>query len=733
MSTRGTALRWQLLRMGRSAARRSESGRTRFIALAMATVIAALTAAAFVANSATFDGRDARGMARNPVMAEQGQQPKALWTRYWEKEDGRPYSVVVISPLADDAPLPPGLNRWPGPGESYLSPALADGPAGAGFSSRYGKAVGRIGESGLATPGERLVYTRPTQSMLDSSYLEPITGYGSPGPTFGDLRVVEDTREGQLTLLMAMLLGLPAAGLTVAAARIGAHGYDRRARLLHFMGATRRARAWMNLGASALPVTLGAMTAALVLAPALAWNITLPWIDYTLAATDLRRATGTLLAAVLAAAVTVLATTLLLQPSTSRRATRQRKPGADGGLLRKAVAAACPCFLVLAFIAGPMGGPSKPPLVYLITVIGLLSTLPSTIGLLTARIAPRLAASARRSGNPGRLIAARTLAARPGMVVRLISTLIIAIGVIGETQLIASLLTNRSGDSALLKSVEGRSMATVRASDRARPSEEFRAGLPDGVHVVSLGGADLQADGSSSGRIIQAPCSDLTALGLPCPGAGTAATVDYRQLDRRLKATTYATFGETPTTVRTGPISQLNPGSISLLVFKERGQALDIPELKRTARLTLSTDAVIRSLAEATDSYTLGFHARWLPFLGTVGTLFIALAMIFSALSEFLRFARNLAPITVLSGHNQVFRTTAIWALALPTATAGIAGVAAYVVLAQPLTGITKGAELSGSLCLILLALTGTLAAATAAVARTTALREARSWRPRAD
>lgn len=399
-NTSGAPLWWQLVRVGREAARRAESGRTRLIALALATLVAALCAAAFVASSATFEGRETRGLARNPVMAEKGQPAKALWSRYWESEHGRQYSVIVIAPLAEDAPLPPGLDHWPAPGQAFLSPALADGPASENYAARYGKVAGRIGESGLATPGERLVYTRPSATMLNTSYLDGITGFGSPGPSFGDVRVIGDGEERQLGMVVALLLGLPSATLAVAAARLGAHGYDRRARLLNILGVSRRSRIWMDLGASGPPVALGTVLAVLALLPALLWNATLPWIDYTLAAADLRHAVRTLLSVVFGAGLVVLAITLLIQPSANRRRKTSRSLVATGGLLRKTALVACPCFLALAVLTGTTRQGSQSPVFYLIAVVGALATLPSAIGLLIARVAPRLANTARRRGVP---------------------------------------------------------------------------------------------------------------------------------------------------------------------------------------------------------------------------------------------------------------------------------------------------------------------------------------------
>ncbi|MYV95912.1 hypothetical protein [Streptomyces sp. SID1034] len=725
---------WQMLRTGLTAARAGESGRTRFLALVMATVVAALTGAAFVASAATFDARETRGQARNPVMAEHGQQPKALWSRYWDSEQGRQYSVVIVWPLTADAPLPPGLPRWPAPGEAFLSPALAHAPADADFTHRYGQAVGQIGQTGLATPGERLVYTRPSQAMLNSSYLDPIVGFGSIGPSFGDLKAIESDRATQLNLIMLALLGLPAAGLTVAAARIGAPGHDRRARLLAVLGANRAARAWMDFGAAALPVLTGAIAAAALVTPALFFNLTLPWINFTLAATDLRHAAGSLVLALAGAVAFVIAVTLLLQPSADRRTHRTGIRVTEAGVLRRLALAACPAFLLLAVTTGPLlGGGQRSAFGYLFAVLGVWATLAPVIGWITARYASRMAAAAHRTGEPGRLIAARRLAAHPGAVVRLVATLVIAIGVIGQTQLISTLLYNRSDDNEYVGSARGQSMALVQAADRARPSSEFRAALPGGIHMVSLGHVNLSPDGSSSRRLIQAPCADLTDLHLPCPAGHESPEVTTQHLDRRLRATTYAYFGDTPATVRTGPTARLDPEDTWLVVFTPDGSALDLPAIKRAARLTLSTDSVIRPLSEGNGSNILGLQARWIPFLGTIGTLYMATAMVFSSLSEFIRFARTLAPLTVLTGNSTIFRTTALWSLSLPITIAGAGGVAAYVVLAQPISGGSQGAQLSLSLCIELLVLTLVLAAVAAGAASLASKRETRQWRPRAD
>ncbi|MFI2264484.1 hypothetical protein [Streptomyces tubercidicus] len=195
-----------MLRIGRAAGRTAEGGRARFWALLAATAVVAVTLCSLVATAATWEGREQRGAARVPTLADHGHQAAALWSRYWDSCQGRQFTVVVIAPLTKDAPLPPGVARWPAPGEVFLSPALAEGPASEDFTHRYGTSVGTVSAEGLASPGERLAYVRPTTAMLSTARMEGITGYGGPGPVFGDLRIVGP--RSSMMAVIGVLLGL---------------------------------------------------------------------------------------------------------------------------------------------------------------------------------------------------------------------------------------------------------------------------------------------------------------------------------------------------------------------------------------------------------------------------------------------------------------------------------------------------------------------------------------------
>ncbi|MGX7762281.1 hypothetical protein ACWQ06_26945 [Streptomyces angustmyceticus] len=720
-----------LLRIGRAAGRTAEGGRARFWALAAATAVVAVVLCSLVATTATWQGREQRGAARVPTLAGPGQHASALWSRYWDGYRGRQFTVVVIAPLTKDAPLPPGIGHWPAPGEVFLSPALAEGPAGEDFTHRYGTGAGTISAEGLASPGERLAYVRPTAAMLGTAKWERITGYGGPGPVFGDLRIVGP--RSSMMAVLGVLLGLPALGLAAAAARMGAAGRDRRDALLHTLGAGRAARAWLDIGAAVRPVGLGAALAALCTVPFLLVDVRLPWIDYTLYAVDLRRAGVTLAAAVAVAAVGMLGLILVLRPAALRKAASTRPRAAGGGLLRLLALGSCPAFLVLALTSRSFGA-QRSAAAYLFAVVGVWVTLPWVIGWAASRISGRASKSPHHSGAPARLIAARTTAARPGTVVRLVAAMIIAIGVIGQTQIITSLLFARSGDEEQLNSAQGRTMALVSTS-APRLTDAFTAALPAGAHTVAIGTGNIQPDGSSAGRVLRAPCGSLRALRLPCPPAGHEATVPYGELDKRLRVSGYQTFGQTPAVVRTGPVSAVNRADgLQAVVFTDLDEPMDIPAVKRAAHLHLSVKARTEPVAEdGAKSFAVGYQSRWIPFLGTLGTLVLLTAMALAALSEFLRFSQTLAPLTVLTGRGQVFHETAFWCLGVPLLGAGAVGVFVHVVLVQPVTGGESGATLSWNLITAVLTATVLLAAAATAAGGTTAARRALAWRPRAD
>ena len=142
-------LSWLLLR---------RSGRRGLLGtgLTLAAVAVSTTLLMFVvAVNFAFAARAEREAWRNPVPAEG--EPVAVQAVHVEFAAGRPITVVDVAALTPNAPAPPGLSRFPAPGEAWMSPALArlvgELPADR-LADRFPRPAGELGEEALIHPDE---------------------------------------------------------------------------------------------------------------------------------------------------------------------------------------------------------------------------------------------------------------------------------------------------------------------------------------------------------------------------------------------------------------------------------------------------------------------------------------------------------------------------------------------------------------------------------------------------
>ncbi|MFH9421412.1 FtsX-like permease family protein [Streptomyces sp. NPDC017529] len=170
----------------------------------------------------------------------------------------------LVQPEGDRPALPPGVPRLPGPGEMVVSPALADllaSPDGAVLRERFAdvRVVGRIGDEGLAGPGE-LAYYRGTDRL---------SGAGPEAARIASFgRDVDAPFTTNPQLVTALLVGsvallAPVAVFIAAAVRFGGERRDRRLAALRLVGTdrstTRRIAAGEALAGSLLGLLAGAV------------------------------------------------------------------------------------------------------------------------------------------------------------------------------------------------------------------------------------------------------------------------------------------------------------------------------------------------------------------------------------------------------------------------------------------------------------------------------------------
>ncbi|GGV79856.1 MULTISPECIES: ABC transporter permease [Streptomyces] len=171
----------------------------------------------------------------------------------------------LVEPEGPDAPLAPGVTRYPGPGEMVVSPALkrlleSDDAELLRERLPY-RVVGTIGEQGLIGSKELAYYAgaRGLEAHIDGWRVARITEFGPKEQT-------EETWDPVLLLLvlvMFVVLLTPVVVFIATAVRFGGERRDRRLAALRLVGAdrhmTRRIAAGEALAGSLLGLVAGAL------------------------------------------------------------------------------------------------------------------------------------------------------------------------------------------------------------------------------------------------------------------------------------------------------------------------------------------------------------------------------------------------------------------------------------------------------------------------------------------
>ncbi|RLV08812.1 permease [Streptomyces griseocarneus] len=752
MSTAG--LRRQLWRMGRASARRDGGGgQVRGVALLLAAALLALGLSAVVAVFASYDGIRTRAADRGLQFQEAfpDRKPVALSIDGFDETGGLQHSLVHLRPLSKDAPLPPGVDHWPAPGEAVLSPGLVRALKAEGSLDRYGRISGTIHDEGLASPGERFGYVNPRPGQINEKAELPVVGFGGPiASSSGDPLFIQD--RGRFVMALYLIL-LPTAVLAVVAARMGSAGRDKRTALVSALGGGWQARTWLNLGESTLPVAAGAVLGALPgLLVAATGDIRLPWIGYWLSAADLRRWWWGLALSGVVSAVALLLLVCLLHRTGRRAKARSTRLAARGSQVIRWAATASP-LLVFATVWGPAQlDPAQYAdlrmKLYNTGVAAVLVTLPCAVAVAGGAIGGRLAQSARRTGSPGALVAGRHAAAHPGVTARLVAGVGIAMVLVSQVQLTslqfgesaraARATADRIGTSALLLDIR---------PDRVSP-QRMKAvidHLPPGAVTLSVYQPDRRFD---EPVLLQGPCRALRAVGLPCiPGTTKAMSegVDKRIVEAvrwtgpiagRFEVKEGAVVPgvlPVPHGVRSGATTS---GSGLFLLVAEDGGNLPEDRVRQLLRneLPVASASVGPPGASWLVSSNLSVaHGRWVIFFGVPGVLILALAVALANLAEFLRFSRMVAPLSVLTGKRKVYYSTAAWGLLAPLLAAIAASLIAAVWLAVPQENPAEGIELSGAMLTGTAAALGVLSVLTWWWGSRAAIRQSTLWRPYGD
>ncbi|MFE0174677.1 hypothetical protein ACFWZ2_20365 [Streptomyces sp. NPDC059002] len=729
----------QLVRIGSSASRHAEAGRIRFWSLTLATALLGLAMSGLVLAQSSFDGRADRSTERSPrlVTVHPDEPARALLKWSISSHEDMPYDITYLEPLSESLKPPPGLPRWPEPGEAFVSPALLKAAGGkAGVGREYGSFGGVIGEKGLESPSEFFVYARPSAQLLDRSEMTKISGFGEPDMPGLAGEHTHFFGASEFYSVYVGLFMLPAVVFLVIAARTGAASRDRRTALLTALGAGKVARTCFTLGEAAVPVALGAVASSLLLLPLFLGNTSMPIVDFTLAADDARSALLSVFVAQFAVLLGVLMCVVLLQPAAHRSgATRRTRSARRSPSTRPTTVSPKsrtwplwvfpPALLFTARIVDFAPTGLTVPL-YALGCLVSLAALPPVVGMAVSALGPVLARLGARLGSPSLLISGRRMGAGPRAVTRLVASLVIALAIAVQAQVWAGAMTEAGQAAKDSRDRVGTSVLKVRPYATPERLRAFEAALPRGVHALSA--AVPVRDG---GRVeVAGSCSAVREVGLSCRSDGTSVTP--APVDARLQEA-IGSWGGASISVHSGGVEKLprgSGGSQGLLVVGDDHQQLSMTEISGIAHRELAMAPTVQQVNNYGSVGKLNTAVHWLRLLSLLGIGVIVLATGTGALAEFLRFGRDLAPVTVLSANQRIYRTAAAWSLLLPAVLASVTGVVVSWWLSAAVRSVAKTDPWSmAPISLGALVCSAALAVWGAA----TTVRIAHRWRPSGD
>ncbi|NHT17225.1 hypothetical protein [Cellulomonas sp. IC4_254] len=678
------------LRMGRQA-RPGAAAAIWPVVLAVATVVIIAVATALTAAVAVYDGRDVREAARTPVIAPDDVDAELLWLDTHDSVGLRDATVISLVPLREDAPLPPGVPRWPAEGEALLSPALAAAGSSEGIASRYGRVIGVVGAEGLASPTELLAYVRPPLAdVVDVDVMLRVSGFGEPVAygLIGEAADVQPLRN--LLALMAVALGAATLLVIGVAVRAGQVERQRQAVILDMLGARRTERWLWAWGAVARPVSLGITIATAAVAGLFVRDWTLPGRGYVIRADDMRAAAGPLLATAAVAALVVVGMSILAARPRAAAAARPRPAVPAWPRWRALVCAAGAPVAVAAVLTVRHGGSVVALMVYFGAVIVTVSQLPALVGYLTVRAARALRRRGERSASPDELVAGAGLVHDARAVVRFASLIAVAMVIFTQAQSYLALGSDTVRDAAAVRAaVDGRFVSVLSFPGTEAAWPQVAADLRSELGLSTVWVVEsFDPDGEVS-TSVHGSSDDLALLGI----ADQATTLDLESIPGRAGlALRYNSSARQVDVVRADAADWIQADGAgdrqgTGLVFSPDMAQIDLPAVKSTVYAVATPTWRVEYPGDVwLLGNLLGRHqAGWVGWFGAIGVTLLAVGACGGAADDIRRSAARLAPLSSLYARPGITRRIVAWRLAVPLAVALVCGAVISLMLGSVL------------------------------------------------
>ncbi|WP_127356080.1 hypothetical protein [Actinacidiphila soli] len=458
--------------------------------------------------------------------------------------DGHRVTAVMVAGVPGEAPArPPGVARFPRPGEVFVSPALAHLMAtDPEFARRFpGRGAGTVAEAGLASPDEIVaVAGLPDTELAGGLSANRWNGYG------GQFEQPLIPQRGLVSTVLA-LVGLPLLFFGFVVARLSANERRRRAAVLNLIGVpagvlARAAR--IEAGAHAFAGALAGLASGAALVP---WLAQAGVFGFTWFGSDTPITPGLAISALV---VLPLAVGGAASWGTRRQlrevvATRHAPAGGNRGPLPFVPFAVGTMILGTIWVFGnaDTGLLLNSPTVLLLGGAGLVLAVAGVLWV-TAPLLRRVARRIQGSERPGVMLAGRRLMHDASIeVMSAVGILLVLVtGVFG-----VGILTYMKGVEPVVTRQTFLTVSSLR-------SDGARAALTAGAQAYAL--QPLPAPGTPSDALI-ASCSDLVTL-LRAEGTSAADAVKEQCVDGRtytvVDAATHASNGPPDSRHTDGPL-----------------------------------------------------------------------------------------------------------------------------------------------------------------------------------
>lgn len=389
---------------------RSPESRWRQISVTLSSFVFTVLLLGAAAVLAMHRAEDSRAAGQVAVLSSSPAPSDVLVLRSDDQWRGSTIQVVNMDP-GTGSPLPPGLQSWPSPGQSVVSPALSRLMAAHPNLSRRYPRHGVMTAEGIRAGGDLLVYQVVGPGVLpdDGTVLRVANGhwagtgpvvrvaaFGASEPGLPRIGLAPPATGSRGEISTGLLLGLILPGLVVLAVGLSAgsamrtHRFD----VLHALGVPSAMQRRVGTAETMILAIPGALAGTIAWALAGRWLEEVPVVGRRVVRGDLALPWWALLGCLtLALAVAALIATT----STALRRMRTTSPRPTGGRPLSSRLALIPAYVaVAAFAAGKVvGGDREADLVLVGTAAAIIGTplmMPAVVraagGVLAAASSP---------------------------------------------------------------------------------------------------------------------------------------------------------------------------------------------------------------------------------------------------------------------------------------------------------------------------------------------------------